>query len=67
MIRKSIFDFMLPSEKSWEAEVLPRLAEEKQINLFKHSGFWQAMDTVRDRDVLESHWMSGNAPWKTWK
>jgi len=67
IIRNSIFDFMRPSEKSWEAEVLPRLAEENQIHVFKHSGFWQAMDTVRDRELLESHWKSGNPPWKTWQ
>ena len=67
IVRNEIFNFMDSSEKSWEADVLPRLADEKQIEVFKHSGFWHAMDTVRDRDLLESHWKSGHPPWKSWK
>jgi glucose-1-phosphate cytidylyltransferase len=66
ILRKTVFGLMQPDEKSWEAEVLPRLAEEQQISVFKHSGFWHAMDTVRDRDFLESQWASGNPPWKVW-
>jgi glucose-1-phosphate cytidylyltransferase len=66
ILRNSVFEFMRPNENSWEADVLPRLAEAQQINVFKHSGFWYAMDTVRDRDFLESQWVSGSPPWKMW-
>ena len=66
LLRNDIFDFMQPREKSWEADVLPRLAEQQQIKVFKHSGFWHAMDTVRDRDFLESQWLTGNPLWKSW-
>jgi glucose-1-phosphate cytidylyltransferase len=45
---------------------MERLASEGELGAFKHTGFWQAMDTMRDRDLLERHWQSGSAPWKTW-
>ena len=43
-----------------------RLAAEKQLLAYKHEGFWQAMDTLRDRNQLEELWLSGRAPWRTW-
>jgi glucose-1-phosphate cytidylyltransferase len=50
----------------WEQSPLERLAEEGKICTYKHEGFWQCMDTIRDLRYLESLWESGNAPWKTW-
>jgi glucose-1-phosphate cytidylyltransferase len=50
----------------WEREPLETLAAQGQLAAYKHEGFWQAMDTVRDRSVLEEHWATGRAPWKTW-
>ncbi len=50
----------------WEREPMERLAREGELSAFKHAGFWQAMDTMRDREMLEHHWQSGTAPWKTW-
>jgi glucose-1-phosphate cytidylyltransferase len=47
-----------------EKQPLVRLAEDRQLNLFQHSGFWACMDTQRDRDYLEKLWQSNNAPWK---
>lgn len=52
---------------SWEREPLERLAREGQLAAHRHSGFWQAMDTLRDRRNLEEMWESGRAPWKVWK
>jgi glucose-1-phosphate cytidylyltransferase len=49
-----------------EAEPLERLAAEGQLMACRHEGFWQCMDTVRDKTHLEEMWQSGNAPWKTW-
>jgi glucose-1-phosphate cytidylyltransferase len=51
---------------SWESEPLTRLAQIGQIMAFDHSGFWQPMDTLRDKSLLENLWDSGSAPWKIW-
>ena len=50
----------------WESEPLTRLATEGQLMAFEHSGFWQPMDTLRDKIKLEELWQSGSAPWKVW-
>jgi glucose-1-phosphate cytidylyltransferase len=49
-----------------EKHVLPSLAKENQINAFRHDGFWQPMDTLRDKNYLQDLWSTGNAPWKLW-
>jgi glucose-1-phosphate cytidylyltransferase len=51
---------------SWEGEPLAKIADDGQMMAFEHRGFWQPMDTVRDKNLLESHWNSGRAPWKIW-
>jgi glucose-1-phosphate cytidylyltransferase len=51
---------------SWEAEPLMGLARDGQLMAFDHDGFWQPMDTLRDKNLLEELWDSGRAPWKTW-
>ncbi len=51
---------------SWEGEPLVRLAEMEQLRAFRHTGFWQPMDTLRDKNMLEELWASGRAPWKIW-
>lgn len=51
----------------WEKEPLQNIAKEKKLNVFKHNGFWQPMDTLRDRDSLEKMWQSDKAPWKVWE
>jgi glucose-1-phosphate cytidylyltransferase len=53
-------------ETSWESEPLVRLAAQGQLQAFDHDGFWQAMDTLRDRTHLEALWQSRQAPWKRW-
>ncbi len=50
----------------WEREPLERLAKEGNLVAFPHEGFWQSMDTMRDRNLLEELWQSGRAPWKVW-
>jgi glucose-1-phosphate cytidylyltransferase len=60
-------EFIADDESSWEAESLIRLATEGQLMAFEHDGFWQPMDTLRDKNHLEDLWQSGNAPWKMWK
>jgi glucose-1-phosphate cytidylyltransferase len=46
---------------------LKALADERQLVAYRHDGFWQPMDTLRDRMILEQMWESGNAPWKSWE
>lgn len=50
----------------WEGEPLRWLAQDDQLRAYQHDGFWQPMDTLRDKTALEALWESGNAPWKTW-
>jgi glucose-1-phosphate cytidylyltransferase len=50
----------------WEQGPMRALAEEGQLACYRHEGFWQAMDTLRDRNILEELWQSGNAPWRVW-
>ncbi len=51
---------------SWEAEPLSALAADGQLMAYEHTGFWQPMDTLREKNLLEELWQSGRAPWKTW-
>ena len=54
-------------ETSWEAQPLTKLASDGEMMAFEHPGFWQPMDTLRDKNYLEELWDSGRAPWKIWK
>ncbi len=63
----SIFDEIGDLNSSFENDVLPKLALAKRLYAFEHKGFWQAMDTLRERNLLETLWESGAAPWKTWR
>lgn len=53
-------------QSSWEGEPLSQLAEMGQLMAFEHSGFWQPMDTLREKNLLEDLWKEGKAPWKVW-
>ena len=53
-------------ETVWEQEPLERLAEDGELVAFRHEGFWQSMDTLRDKRLLEGLWQSGDVPWKVW-
>lgn len=51
---------------SWETDVLDKVVRENELRAYKHEGFWQPMDTLRDKHLLEEMWASGSAPWKNW-
>ena len=53
-------------QTSWESEPLTQLTADSEVMAYEHHGFWQAMDTLRDKNTLEDHWSSGHAPWKQW-
>lgn len=60
-------DYIESDETSWEWDPMVTLANKRQVNAYRHEGFWQPMDTLRDRNLLESLWASDNPPWKIWK
>jgi glucose-1-phosphate cytidylyltransferase len=60
-------DLIDGDETSWEAQPLTKLATEGEMRAFDHHGFWQPMDTLRDKNYLEELWDAGQAPWKIWK
>ncbi|PJI55256.1 glucose-1-phosphate cytidylyltransferase [Methylobacterium radiotolerans] len=66
LLAPSVIDTVTGDETVWEREPLERLAREGDLQAFIHDGFWQAMDTLRDKTNLETLWASGRAPWKTW-
>jgi len=61
-----VIDYIEGDHTHWEGEPLERLAREGQLSAFAHHGFWQPMDTMRDKTQLEELWNSGKAPWKVW-
>jgi len=62
-----IFDYIEGDSTHWEMEPLERLAADGQLMAYRHTSFWQCMDTLREKMYLESLWQSGNAPWKIWE
>lgn len=66
VLSPKVFDYIEGDGTVWEKEPMERLAREGQLTAFHHSGFWQAMDTLRDKIHLEELWASGHAPWKVW-
>lgn len=66
VLSPKVIDYITDDDTFWEREPLERLAGEGQLSVFKHEGFWQPMDTLREKQYLEQLWASGNAPWKTW-
>lgn len=63
VLSPKVFDYIAGDETSWELEPLRTLAAEGQLNAFPHEGFWQPMDTVREREILENLWATGERPW----
>ncbi len=66
VLSPSVIDYIAGDETIWEREPLERLAEQGELAAYQHHGFWQPMDTLRDKMNLEDLWQSGAAPWKVW-
>jgi glucose-1-phosphate cytidylyltransferase len=66
VLNPKVGDYIEGDSTVWEREPLERLAREGQLSVYQHTGFWQPMDTLRDKRQLEELWESGKAPWKTW-
>ena len=67
VLEPEIFDYIEGDGTSFEGEPMQKLASDGQLMAFQHEGFFQPMDTIRDRNVLEDLWASGKAPWKVWR
>jgi glucose-1-phosphate cytidylyltransferase len=66
VMEPQVLDYIPQDSTNLEVEVLEKLAAEGQLAAYRHADFWQCMDTLRDKKLLESLWQQGNAPWKTW-
>jgi glucose-1-phosphate cytidylyltransferase len=66
VLSPKVLDYIDGDDTSWEKEPMERLAKAGQLSAYMHKGFWQPMDTLRDKNHLEDLWSSGEAPWKMW-
>jgi glucose-1-phosphate cytidylyltransferase len=66
VLEPEALDFVAGDDTVWEQEPMERLARENQLSAYRHYGFWQPMDTLRDKNVLDDLWRSGKASWKVW-
>ena len=66
VLQQEVLDLIDNDLTSWEQEVLPKLSSMGQLSAYRHHGFWQPMDTLRDRTRLEELWKNGSAPWRLW-
>ncbi|HXG24251.1 MAG TPA: glucose-1-phosphate cytidylyltransferase, partial [Chthonomonadales bacterium] len=66
VMEPAIFDYLNDDSTNLEAHTLPRLAADRELAAYRHEDFWQCMDTLRDKRLLESLWNEGRAPWKVW-
>ena len=66
VLEPEVLDRIEGDRTVWEQEPLKSLAYDKQLNAYKHEGFWRPMDTLRDKNSLEELWQKDNAPWKLW-
>lgn len=66
VIEPEVLDYIEGDATVWEQQPMHRLSEEGKLYAYRHTGYWQNMDTLRDVEVLDQKWQSGNAPWKVW-
>jgi glucose-1-phosphate cytidylyltransferase len=66
VLEPEAIDFIEGDSTTWENEPMQELARQGQLNAYKHTGFWQSMDTLRDKNMLEELWLEDSPPWKLW-
>ncbi len=66
VLNRGIMKYIEGDSTLWERDPMERLADDSQLMAYRHSGFWQPLDTLRERKILEDLWASGPAPWKCW-
>jgi len=67
VLEPQIFEYIDGDQTQWEKEPLERLAKDGQLMAYRHTSFWQCMDTLREKRILEDLWQSGKPPWKMWE
>jgi glucose-1-phosphate cytidylyltransferase len=67
VLEPGVFDYIEGDHIPWEKEPMMQLAKDRQLMAYRHEGFWQCMDTLRDKVLLEELWQNGQAPWKLWE
>jgi glucose-1-phosphate cytidylyltransferase len=67
VLEPKVFDYIRDDSTVWEREPMENLARDGQLCAYRHKGFWQPMDSLRDKTILEELWATGNAPWKIWE
>jgi glucose-1-phosphate cytidylyltransferase len=67
VLEPGIFDYIAGDDTQWEKEPLEQLAKDGQLMAYLHDGFWQCMDTLREKYILQTMWDGGDAPWKVWQ
>ncbi len=67
VLESSVLNYIDGDETIWEQQPLQQLSNERQLAAYQHHGFWQPMDTLRDKTLLEDLWSTDKAPWKTWQ
>ena len=67
VLEPGVFDYIDGDDTQWEKEPMERLARDGQLMAYRHNSFWQCMDTLRDKKLLEDLWQHGGAPWKVWE
>jgi glucose-1-phosphate cytidylyltransferase len=67
VLEPKVVEYIEDDSTIWERKPMERLAHEGQMGVYKHTGYWQPMDTLREKQQLEEYWASGKAPWKVWK
>jgi glucose-1-phosphate cytidylyltransferase len=67
VLEPQIFDYIEGDDTQWEKQPMERLAADGHLMAYKHTDFWQCMDTMRDKDLLEAIWNGGAPPWRTWE
>jgi glucose-1-phosphate cytidylyltransferase len=66
VLEPEVIDYIAEDSTIWEQEPMQKLAHAEQLSAYRHAGFWQPMDTLRDKNYLEGLWKNGKAPWKVW-
>jgi len=67
VLSPQVLDLIADDTTSWEIEPMQKLARDRKLNAYHHKGFWQPMDTLREKTYLDELWVAGKAPWKTWE
>ncbi len=66
ILEPGVFDYIENDDTIWERKPLETLAKESQLSAYRHNGYWNAIDTLRDKNQMEDLWNTNQAPWKVW-